>query len=327
MDCEVHTRLRHTSFDTSLVEPQLRTAALRKRLCPFVDLHVMGSGPVKASFDCHELGSVLVTRFALATPSTFGRSDAATRHDPFGGHVLAIMLVHGHLRGEQEGLNFVLDPGDILMLDLAHAFSLYAGECRFFGVLVRRDVLGNHADDVRGRVLAHGKLRCRVLTLHLEHLVARLPSPSPAHARTFADATVAVLRHCFQLSPPDGAPHQPWLRDLQNRILAYIDEHLTEASLDATRVRRAFRISRAHLYRLFPDYGGVQRYIRNRRLDGAFRDLCENPEQRISQVIERNGFASERQFQRAFMERFEMTPSELRQQQRLTLQAPRKRTG
>jgi AraC-like DNA-binding protein len=99
---------------------------------------------------------------------------------------------------------------------------------------------------------------------------------------------------------------------MQERMLTYIDAHLNDSELNATMLQRKFRISRTHLYRLFAELGGVQHCIRERRLEAAFRSLCEQPDRNISEIIFRLGFSNERQFQRSFRSRYGMTATAAR---------------
>lgn len=95
-------------------------------------------------------------------------------------------------------------------------------------------------------------------------------------------------------------------------ILDYIDTHLGECELDERMIRLAFNLSRATLYRWFQGLGGVARYIRERRLRLAHRHLQRNPACSLTWLLYEVGFASERQFQRAFQARFGMSPASWR---------------
>lgn len=92
-------------------------------------------------------------------------------------------------------------------------------------------------------------------------------------------------------------------------ILDYIDRHLGECELGERGIRDAFGLSRPTLYRLFQALGGVARYIRERRLRLAHRHLQRDPGCSLTWLLYEVGFASERQFQRAFQARFGMSPA------------------
>ncbi|HCR35006.1 MAG TPA: AraC family transcriptional regulator, partial [Stenotrophomonas sp.] len=74
----------------------------------------------------------------------------------------------------------------------------------------------------------------------------------------------------------------------------------------------AFGMSRSTVYRLFQAHGGVARYIRECRAWLAHRHLARDPGCRLTWLLYEVGFASERQFQRAFLAQFGMSPADWR---------------
>ncbi|CAE1139952.1 transcriptional regulator TagK [Xanthomonas euroxanthea] len=101
---------------------------------------------------------------------------------------------------------------------------------------------------------------------------------------------------------------------LMSELLAYIEQHIGEAELGTESLQQAFAVSRASLYRLFQSRGGVARHIRERRLCTAHRYLQAYPECSLTWLLYEVGFASERQFQRCFQQRFGMPPVQWRRQ-------------
>jgi AraC-like DNA-binding protein len=310
------SQLKRTFYSTSHVTPAQRARTLRRRLRSIADLRTEGEKSLNASLASYELGSLLVTCFT-SDAAEFIRNEQVIGKSKLDEYFLLLLLLRGDIHGAFENRTFVLKRGDICVMDLSKTARLQTSACQLTGVLIRRDVLCSNEIDLHGRTLSNGRLRCRMLTAHLERLVESLSSMTVPSHDALVRTTIAVIRNCLQITQIKPEDPQPWLDILRRRILSYIEDHLTDVDLDATHIRRAFRISRSHLYRLFPEYGGIQRYIRTLRLDFALRTLCEDPDQRIAWVAEQSGFTNERQFQRAFLKRFEMTPSELRQRQRL----------
>ncbi|PPU08212.1 transcriptional regulator TagK [Xanthomonas arboricola] len=97
-------------------------------------------------------------------------------------------------------------------------------------------------------------------------------------------------------------------------LLAYIEQHIGEAELGTESLQQAFGLSRASLYRLFQSRGGVASHIRAQRLYTAYRYLQAYPECSLTWLLYEMGFASERQFQRCFQQRFGMPPIQWRRQ-------------
>jgi AraC-like DNA-binding protein len=97
-------------------------------------------------------------------------------------------------------------------------------------------------------------------------------------------------------------------------VCDYIDRHLMDDRLSPESLPRQLRMSRATLYRLFADEGGVAAYILGRRLDRCRALLAADSAgaRSIGDIAFSHGFASDAHFSRAFRRRFGMTPREAR---------------
>lgn len=93
-------------------------------------------------------------------------------------------------------------------------------------------------------------------------------------------------------------------------IRQFVDARLGDPSLCSDTILKSFGLSRTTLYRDFEEYGGIQRYIVQRRLHRAFRLLSESRPRHgiVGEVSERMGFSSVHNFSRVFRERFGETP-------------------
>jgi len=65
-------------------------------------------------------------------------------------------------------------------------------------------------------------------------------------------------------------------KSLLSRIKEYINKNYFNQKLSVKSITNEFQISRSHLYRLFNKTGGVQEYIRKRRLERLHNDLLRN---------------------------------------------------
>lgn len=92
----------------------------------------------------------------------------------------------------------------------------------------------------------------------------------------------------------------------------FIDDHLAEPGLGPQRLCDALGISRATLYRIFPEDCGVRGYITARRMDRCFGELRQSGTRRggVRAVAERWGFYDAKSFNRAFRRRFGIAPSD-----------------
>ncbi|GJE68549.1 helix-turn-helix domain-containing protein [Methylorubrum podarium] len=96
-------------------------------------------------------------------------------------------------------------------------------------------------------------------------------------------------------------------------IRQYIERELGSPRLDAEMLAAQFGLSRATLYRQFISEGGVQRFIRERRLLRAMKMLTQptaTGRHRVSTVAYTTGFSDEKTFSRAFKRRFGFLPRE-----------------
>lgn len=99
---------------------------------------------------------------------------------------------------------------------------------------------------------------------------------------------------------------------LVERARRYIDAHLLEPDLTPDRICRDIGVSRARLYQLFGEEGGVMRQITRRRLRHAYHVLGDptRRHQRIAEIAWAHGFPDEKYFHRLFKAEFGHTPKE-----------------
>jgi AraC-like DNA-binding protein len=105
---------------------------------------------------------------------------------------------------------------------------------------------------------------------------------------------------------------------LLSNAQAKIERLLENPELSAAMLQKLLRVSRGTLYELFMPNGGVQAYIRERRLQRCYEILRSNqrPNDTIGTVAFSLGFRSEAHFSRAFKERFGLSPRTLRLESR-----------
>lgn len=95
----------------------------------------------------------------------------------------------------------------------------------------------------------------------------------------------------------------------------YIDEHLGETDLNASRIAPAIGVSERHLSRIFAAQGlSPGSYIRGRRLELAREILidAESTSPTVGTLARQFGFTSQSYFTRAFKAQYGTTPLELR---------------
>jgi AraC-like DNA-binding protein len=92
----------------------------------------------------------------------------------------------------------------------------------------------------------------------------------------------------------------------------YIQDNLHQPDLSPASVVNASRLSRATLYRLFENEGGLSTYIRNRRLREAADELLRFPHMAVTEIAYGLGFKSASDFNHAFRRAYDMSPLDFR---------------
>jgi len=102
-----------------------------------------------------------------------------------------------------------------------------------------------------------------------------------------------------------------------NRLDAQIEQHLSDPSLDLTKLLRSVGMSRTDLHRKLDRTTGMSatEYVRKKRLEKAVELLHEQPEWNIYQVALEVGFENHSYFTRRFREEFGRSPREWQEQE------------
>lgn len=276
--------------------------------------------PLNATLTSYDLGTIMVARCSSSAVH-YLRDEKNAQDDALSGHVMLQLLLSGNGVAQFDGVTVKLYRGDICLIDLARSTKLhFDSDCDHINVLIARELLPASHGHLHGRILRSNQSLCRMLSEHLMQLLDMLPTLTPPHFDTTSRATLAVLHICLSDHARSEQDNTGQGEALLARMLGYIEAQLGDSELGVDMLQRDFRVSRATVYRVFSEYGGVNHCIREKRLRGAFNDLSRRPHQQIGAVVFRWGFSCERQFQRAFMAQFGMTPSAARRQGALAMQ-------
>lgn len=103
--------------------------------------------------------------------------------------------------------------------------------------------------------------------------------------------------------------------ETKNKMTDYLKEHYADIDFSVNSMAEKFKISSAYLSHIFKEKVGfnISNYIWNLRINKA-KQLLEETDIPIKQIIIQIGFYSPSSFTRKFKEKFNMTPSEYRQQ-------------
>lgn len=259
----------------------------------------------------------LIVHYSRISAQRWERDAAMLRsHDPDALNV-AITLA-GQARGVMGARAFRTGAGSVQLCDLAQTSLHESTASRTILVSVPRGVAAERGLDVarlHGIVLRSGA--AAMLGPHLLGLRAAVPElteeDGPPLARSFLDLlSVAVASSGRGAAPASGRRPAAVLA-----ARAEIERALGSPSLTIANLCRRLGLSRSSLHRLFEAEGGVQAYIRDRRLEAARRALADptNAEP-IYALAERLGFSDAAHLSRLFRARYGLTPSDHRAEAR-----------
>lgn len=307
-------------LSTSSVEPDLRSDYWREMVAPFFDaqpLETAGNTHLEGSIDARFIAGLSVSR------TTFGaqhlnRSRRLTLRSEMSDFYMLELFTAVNGKMDCQGHMISIEDGDVCLLDLGRAFtSRFSAGSGLPLVLPRapldRALAGRPLD---GLLLKAGLAVTRLIS-DLILSLDRLPSMGIAVALAIEEAVTTLLVSVIAGRTIDELPEDPVLSQIfRQRVLQFIDANLHRPDLDLALLMQQFRVSRAHLYRMFAADGGVRAVIRDRRLNAAYRQLLSHQGKTgsITSIAHNLGFSSSNQFLRAFREQFGVTPSEVRRE-------------
>lgn len=227
--------------------------------------------------------------------------------------LLVEIYAQGRARGEVGGSDLHQQTGCIHLIDMSRPVLKDNEETRTRGVLIPHVMVGYDPSDHPPVI----SLPCRSWVGRVLHNVVwslpdRMPAIGERDAERVAREVAAVVRS-LMLRTPQCADDEAVRRARRLAMESYIDASLADPNLGVETLCAAFGVSRASLYRYFPETSGVARYIRNRRLDAARSDLLRKAPARgvIGEVANRWGFTDTGHFHRVFKRQFAVNPSDV----------------
>ncbi|WP_186207434.1 helix-turn-helix domain-containing protein [Burkholderia gladioli] len=315
---DVHERLRlnvhrYSILDIPVAE-RFDAWAANSRLCDFVAAY-RSELPLDAHRDYVAIGPLTLARRAWRHPdkrAAYAARRTSTRIRGDQQDFLSFSLqLDGHVGLQSHGSACIKRPGELYVLDFARPFERTISSGSELSLTVPRDLLPAGADGRHGHSLEQGT--ASLLMHYLLQLYGTVPQLTTRDAPHIVQATLHLLTATLQPErPPMDAAERPIQSAQRDRVRRYIEAHLLQPHLTADRICRDMGISRATLYRLFAETGGIMREIRRRRLVRVHEVLAaiSGTSERVRDVAYRHGFTDEKYFARIFKAQFGHTPSE-----------------
>lgn len=276
---------------------------------PFVDTSPIGDvGEFSSSSIDYRVDDVLLGRLRYG-PQTLRRT-----HKHLGDGTTEWIAMQIHHRGGMRGkvgndTSVDMNSDTIGVVDYSETYTLVSDNSDTTSIFVPREHV-KQADSLGSAgVLDRYSPRGRVFESAVTGLWRRLAGSATAdEAGDLAGSIVETINTI--LHPDDFTPTD---RDLGLAMQDHIKANLGDLDLGVDSLPGLFHCSRATVYRLFGEHGGVAAYIRDQRLLRCFEELARPAKlpRRISEVANRWGFENPSHFNRIFKAKFGIPPSQI----------------
>lgn len=259
-------------------------------------------------------GELFVSR-VVYDPMVCRRGRRHLTHGDLDYYVLQL-FVKGSERLYTGNSRHLLTPNTVCLRDWRYGYTGISERNDIIGLAIPRHLLNTH-----GRIDAHrpvilwplGSAAGKLLAGAITRTWQQLPTASTEEAATLAADLLALLNGILANHLMGESEELRINHAMQLTIKQYIVDHLDDPALGVDLLCHRFHLSRASLYRLFKEEGGLQRFVREQRLRRCFGLLSTATSTRLKvrDIAERWGFDSPSHFNRLFKANFGLAPSDL----------------
>jgi AraC-like DNA-binding protein len=228
--------------------------------------------------------------------------------------LLVLLQVAGSVDTESGGRRGRIEVGDVAIMDYARPFRSAVTDYENLMVVVAREsvpaallVLEPH-----GLIFPRGSGAARLIGAALRELYAQADHLTMSEGEAAIQGIVTLTTACARARLAHDESDR--LKSRRKAALDYIDAHLGNVRLGPEDIAEAASLSRASLYRLLAEEGGIRVVLLKRRLDEAVRLMLEDgkDEHSLKTIVKYCGFGGTSQFSRAFRARFGVSPRQYR---------------
>lgn len=315
-------------FRAEAMTPEDNAAAWREAVGTLFDVDELASGepgPFRADLTSFALGPVLLGT-TRASGQRFRRTvDTIAQSNV--DHIILQLYVQGGYEGVAGRRPMRVEPGDICLFDLAQTLDTRATAFENVTMVIPRPKLAAYLpslEALHGLVIRGTDVAGALIGRHLQALLDVAPSMMQSECEMAVEASIGLITACLraELHRADMGTASGGEGDRLIRVKQHIEARLGDPGLSGESVARQLGLSRSVLYRLFAPHGGVEAYIRSRRLHRAFFDLTA-PGSRVKDVAGRWHLGTEANFNRAFKAAYGIPPK----MARAVAQLPRSGVG
>jgi len=257
------------------------------------------------------LGSVVLGEISV-TGNTVRRDPKSLKVDDEG--FLTVRLHRsGHTTGVMGDKNFTMTAGLISLFDFHQPIHAKTEDVDYVSLTVRHSAIGydpsKHSqlmqfsvDSPLGQMLSH----------NLTWLLSVAPKAQIQEAHELGEGICGLLKGLLNHKLCDETTHTRFAQSREVAVRRYLAAHLKDEDLDCNQICAALGLSRAVLYRIFENEGGVHRAIQLQRLEGAHEQLAYSETNRglVGKVAREWAFYDQSHFARLFKDTYGFTASE-----------------
>ena len=226
---------------------------------------------------------------------------------------VAVILDLAGMKGDADGQDVNAPPGSFHLRDLARPSAFKVDAVDAIVLAMPRDQAPAWLVDrnIHGLSIDGTPQISRLLTGHLMSLLQAAPALSVEEGVTSIEAALVMVERAFNSTGKlSESQSEAVYRRLRASAVILIDQRLHEPDLKIDQLIRVLGASRATLFRAFASSGGINLYIKRRRLERA-RDALQVREGRhpsVAEIGRAHGFISESHFSRSFQDLFGHRP-------------------
>lgn len=234
--------------------------------------------------------------------------------------VKILMQLSGRSRFERESVAVDLVPRSAIIYDPVRNYSLQ--NLSNVDQLILQVPRSTFGDDTLSRLATplplptDGDSLSRIVSGLMQMAITEAARLDEASCRRVGESLVQLVQGLIRGDPGARDFRRAPLEALRERIVAYVDAHLSSSDLSSEQIARHMGCSRRYLHRAFEGEDiTLERFIWDRRLERS-KEALLSPERKalsISEIAFACGFNSSAHFSRAFKSRYDVAPRELRE--------------
>lgn len=229
-----------------------------------------------------------------------------------------LVILNRYVYGDKQGTvrDLVMDnaPGPIYVFDQQYESQAVSTASLVQGIAIPKAELGFAPDAVPiATVIERTSPIGLLVHTVMDKLFEQLDVSPPMISEDLIDRFFGCLRIAMGVPAERGDVRHHARNALYALICQTIERNLGSPGFSVDKIVEQFGISRAALYRMFTDKGGVRQYIMDRRTSRAVANLASqsSPADSIDSAAVAWGFSSRSNFNRAVKKRYGEAPGRL----------------